>query len=193
MRIFLTVLILIFSLQSCVKADDIRDFQIEGISIEDSALDFFSEDEIKNNLVDWYKDNKFSSFQINRIQNPDIFKTYDNIEISFLTNDKNYKIVQIAASISIKKKNCKKKMKEIENDVSSIFKDYDRSESTINHPVDKTNKSKVIGIYYDFKSNRDVFAIQCYIMSKESNYPSGLKLNIAKNKFSTWLSTVAYN
>ena len=193
MRVFLTILFLIFSIHLCAKADDIRDFEIEGISIGKSALDFFSEDEIKNNLVDWYKDNKFSSFQINKSQNPDIFKTYDNIEVSFLTNDKNYKIVQIAASISIKKKNCKKKMKEIENDVSSIFKDYVRSESTINHPVDKSNKSKVIGIYYDFKSNRDVFAIQCYIMSKESNYPSGLKLNIAKNKFSTWLSTVAYN
>ena len=67
------MLVLIFSLQSKTKADNIRDFQIEGMSIGDSALDYFSEDEIKNNLVDWYKDNKFSSFQINKIQNPDIF------------------------------------------------------------------------------------------------------------------------
>ncbi len=43
--IFFKVLILIFSLQSWTKADDIRDFQIEGISIGDSALDYFSENE----------------------------------------------------------------------------------------------------------------------------------------------------
>ena len=42
MRIFLSVLILIFSFQSLTKADDIRDFEIEGISIGDSLLDHFS-------------------------------------------------------------------------------------------------------------------------------------------------------
>jgi len=33
MRLFISVLVLIFSFQSLVKADDIRDFQIEGMSI----------------------------------------------------------------------------------------------------------------------------------------------------------------
>ena len=47
MRVFLTVLVLIFSLQSWTKADDISDFEIEGISIGDSVLDFFSKEEIK--------------------------------------------------------------------------------------------------------------------------------------------------
>ena len=39
---FLLILILTFSFQSLTKADDIRDFEIEGISIGDSALDFFT-------------------------------------------------------------------------------------------------------------------------------------------------------
>ena len=47
MRLFLSVLILIFGFQSWAKADDIRDFEIEGMSIGDSLLDYFSEDEIK--------------------------------------------------------------------------------------------------------------------------------------------------
>ena len=64
MRIFLTVLILIFSLQSWTKADDISDFQIEGMSIGDSLLDYFSEKEIKKNLVTYYKDNTFSTTDI---------------------------------------------------------------------------------------------------------------------------------
>ena len=40
MRIFLLALILIISLQSWTKADDISKLEIEGISIGDSALDF---------------------------------------------------------------------------------------------------------------------------------------------------------
>ena len=50
MRVFIAVLVLIFSLQSWTKADDIRDFQIEGMSIGDSALDFFSKMKLKNIL-----------------------------------------------------------------------------------------------------------------------------------------------
>ena len=43
MRVFIAVLVLIFSLQSWTKADDIRDFEIEGMSIGDSLLDYMSE------------------------------------------------------------------------------------------------------------------------------------------------------
>jgi len=42
MKRLLLILILIFSFQSLTKADDIRDFEIEGISVGDSLLDYFS-------------------------------------------------------------------------------------------------------------------------------------------------------
>ena len=47
MRNFLLIFILTFSFQSLSKADDIRDFEIEGISIGDSALDHFSKKAIR--------------------------------------------------------------------------------------------------------------------------------------------------
>ena len=50
MRIFLTVMILIFSLQSWTKADDIRDFEIEGMSIGDSLLKHMSINQINSNI-----------------------------------------------------------------------------------------------------------------------------------------------
>ena len=49
MKRLLLILILTFSFQSIIKADDISDFMIEGISLGDSALDFFSEDLITIN------------------------------------------------------------------------------------------------------------------------------------------------
>ena len=47
MRIFLTILVLIFSLQTWTKADDIRDFEIESMSIGDSLLNYMNINEIK--------------------------------------------------------------------------------------------------------------------------------------------------
>ena len=38
---FLLILILTLSMQSWTKADDIRDFQIEGMSVGDNLLDYF--------------------------------------------------------------------------------------------------------------------------------------------------------
>ena len=46
MRVFIAVLVLIFSLQSWTRAEDITDIEIEGMSIGDSLLNFFSEEEI---------------------------------------------------------------------------------------------------------------------------------------------------
>ena len=43
--LIITTIVLIFSLQSWTKADDISDFQIEGISIGDSLLDIFTKNE----------------------------------------------------------------------------------------------------------------------------------------------------
>ena len=45
-KLFIIIIIFI-NFQSWTKADDIRDFQIEGMSIGDSLLDFFSKKEIK--------------------------------------------------------------------------------------------------------------------------------------------------
>ena len=43
MKVFIAVLVLIFSFQSFTKADGISEFEIEGMSIGDSALDFFTQ------------------------------------------------------------------------------------------------------------------------------------------------------
>ena len=44
--------LILFSFQTPSQADDIRDFQIEGMSIGDSLLDYTSEKEIKEkNLI----------------------------------------------------------------------------------------------------------------------------------------------
>ena len=91
MRNFLLIFILTFSFQTLIKADDIRDFEIEGISIGDSALDFFNENEINRNYFP--KSNKYY-YSWFSIDNSD---KYSEIQAIMKDNDKNYTIQSIRA------------------------------------------------------------------------------------------------
>ena len=46
MRFIITVLFLILSFQSCTKADDITDFEIDGVSIGKSGLIYTTKKEL---------------------------------------------------------------------------------------------------------------------------------------------------
>ena len=51
MKILLTLIVLFFS--SSVFADEVSDFEIEGVSLGESLLDYMSKKEIKKNTVDF--------------------------------------------------------------------------------------------------------------------------------------------
>ena len=57
MKKILVLFILLFS--SSVFADDISDFQIEGMSLGDSLLEYFSEKEILSNRKFYNKEDEF--------------------------------------------------------------------------------------------------------------------------------------
>jgi len=60
MKVFLSILLLIFSFQAFAKADDITEFEIEGLAIGKSLLNFFDEKQIKDNNANYaYPDDKF--------------------------------------------------------------------------------------------------------------------------------------
>ena len=117
MRIFLLVLILIFSLQSWTKADDIRDFEIEGMSVGDSLLNHFSKKEIKQNLMlDYYQNlpkNFRNIYVISEFKKLKRFKTYTNCFNRFLKKTKNLLFKQLAVYYlsKIKKSVTKNKIK----------------------------------------------------------------------------------
>ena len=58
-RLSLYLFLILFTIQIPSQADDIRDFQIEGMSIGDSALDYFSKDELDNAEKSYYPNKKF--------------------------------------------------------------------------------------------------------------------------------------
>ena len=137
-------------------ADDIRDFEIEGISIGDSLLDHFSDTEIKKGkLTPYPKSKKFNSI---RFWEPTFdFEMYDSIGISFKTNDKNYQIFGLSGAVfyDSDEKNiedCYKKKDEIVKELSAIFETAEIWNNKGSHPGDKSGKSKTVTTYFEFKS-----------------------------------------
>ena len=93
MRIIFSIIIVIFNIQSWTNADDIRDFEIEGMSIGDSLLNFMSEKQIKEALGSekaYFYENKFVT--ISSWDNRDKYETYDNVGIILKQDDSTYKI-----------------------------------------------------------------------------------------------------
>ena len=116
MRIFLTVLILTFSLQSLTKADDIRDFQIEGISIGDSLLDYLSKEKIINiEKTNYPRSKKFYSISILANSILATSNIYDQFTFAIKQDDKKYIIYALSGDIRFKDglKGCLKQKKEI--------------------------------------------------------------------------------
>ena len=89
MRVFIAVLVLIFSLQSWTKADDIKDFQIDGMSIGDSALQYFDKETIISSIKETsYFDDGF--YDVSLESNDDKYEYYT---LTFKKNDNNEKNV----------------------------------------------------------------------------------------------------
>ena len=113
MKKLLAILVLGLFLITPSQADDIRDLEIEGISIGDSALDYFSEKDIKKNSKNRYKKKDFTHVENN---NYSFFKTYYALDINFKTEDPEYIIQGLSGIINYRNKSmvkCKKQLKKI--------------------------------------------------------------------------------
>ena len=83
MKKILTILILIFTLQTPSQADDISEFEIEGMSIGDSLLDYYSKSQIKSFLQDNYPGSK--KFYI-KYAHSNRFEIYESVTVALKKN-----------------------------------------------------------------------------------------------------------
>ena len=121
MKIFISVLVLIFSFQSWTNADDIRDFEIEGMSISDSLLDHININDINSNLSD---SKIYEGTNYQRVCFDNYGNVYDRICVTF-SKDTKKTIQSLQGQLRYKSLNyelCKKKMNTIENELSDLFK-----------------------------------------------------------------------
>ena len=183
--------LLLFSFQTSSWADDVRDFQIEGMSIGDSLLDYFSEKEIQENLpYEIWKGKKFDAFEFVSAER---FKDYDAVQIGFKPVDKKYIIYSVEGMMSFDKDfpNCLNKMEEIKLEIEEL-KNLKKEEFDFRkHRQDKTGKSKYITTSYNFL-NDDSINIQCYSWSEEMNQIDHLRISLRSKEYSEWIINEAY-
>ncbi len=193
MKKLLAILVLTLCLTTPSQADDIRDFQIEGMSIGDSLLDYFSEEDIKSSVFKTtYKSKKYK-----KVEFYDRTKLYDGFQFYFKKNDKKYIIHALSAHLKYEYniEDCFKKQDEIIEEVSVLFKNTENYRETKTNPKNKSDTSKVYAFFFVFSSG-DKGRIDCSDYSKKIEKKHGwkdnLRVGLVSSEFSKWLNTEAY-
>ena len=185
MRLFIAVLVLIFSLQSWTKADDIRDFEIEGMSIGDSLLNYFSEEfiETHTDYGEGYKSKKFFDIEI---LNHSKFETYDGIQIAVKSNDKKFIIHGIDGVKFYKDINqCLKDRKDIVEELSLFFINADKYDrKKISHP---SYANSFTTDTFLTLSNENEVVISCFDFSDDLDFNDQLRVSMWTKELNDWL------
>ena len=196
MRKLLLILILTSSFNTGIKADDVKDFQIEGMSIGDSLLNFFSEKEIKENIFEDYPaSDKYKRFFSWKHKS---FEVYDGVQVNFKKGDKKYVIKSLTGEIKYKNGNideCYKLMKKVKNEISELFPKIDNeSYEDIQKRIDPTGESIMSATEWYFPSG-DGIQVSCSDYSKkfeQNNQFDDLSVAIDSKEFINFLITEAY-
>ena len=192
-RLSLFLFLILFTLPTPSQANDIRDFQIEGISVGDSLLDIATEKEInKAKSSEQFSNDKFIIYNLEELKP---LKNYDWVRVTTKKNEKNYIVANIGGAINYKKLDkCLELQKEIQKDVEKLFKANDKQEENYASKQDKTGNSKVYGVQYYLKpypSNESI-AINCYHMTDASNIKRGLKITVNSEEYAYFIINEAY-
>ena len=188
MKKLLAIIILSLCFITPLKADDIRDFQIEGISIGDSLLNYFGEEDILSSKRNYVKNKKFYVVYHPKYSE---LKNYEIIDFYLKRNDKKYKIYGIngITEYQILEK-CKKKKDEIVKEISNLFENLKPESYTKKHEFDKSGKSKQIISSWYFNSG-DHVRVECTVWSKKiktkHEYTDNLSIIIMKKELEDWM------
>ncbi len=194
MRVFIAVLVLIFSLQSWTRADDISDFQIDGMSIGDSALNYYPESKLNNkDLIDYFKNKKFMKITVYPEKSD-----YNSIGLTFKPKDKKYILYGINGGLHFdNNKQCLKKKDNIIKELSKMFKDAEKADAgKRDYAADPTGESKSYSVYYWIKGA--FIEISCYDLTeklaKEKNWVKNiLNVGVVSKEFSDFLLNEEYS
>ena len=189
MKKLLLILILTLSFQTLTKADDITDFQIEGMSIGDSLLDFFNKKKINTfmNYDDLPSDMKFRIIEFGSNESLKM-KIYDGMQLFYKPSDKKYILHNVSGFIDCSNKNdCNKIFNEIEKDLDIAFKKTKPDKRNFKHIDDKSGKS--ITRMSNYELNDGSIAIKYTNWSSSMNYAHAVRVSVNTNETNNWMSS----
>ncbi len=176
-KIFYTYFFLaLFTISTLTHAKDITDYEINGVSIGQSLLDYLSENEIfaeieRNKPTYNYLNSDFGEVYLSLSSDE-----YDYMSVFVKPNDKKFIIYYVSGSIKFpnKKEECYKKQKEIELDMSKLFTNVKKSNHEATFPWDPTGESKSKYVQLIFESGNAI-TISCANFSNKAKSEMGMQ------------------
>jgi len=190
MKRLLLILILTLIFQTLTKADDISDFEIEGMSIGDSALKYFTKEEIISSVpTQPYNDDGYYGVEFQSNQN-----TYEVITLIFKKSDDKFIIHSLSGYNLLDFEKCKKEKKSIVEEIKSILENAE----------EKNYKSKFgegygksFALVTDLIVNGGSIRIWCDNFDKNHDtakkWPNAINVDFSTKEFLFWIDNIAYN
>ena len=185
------VLVLTFSLQSWTKADDIRDFEIEGLSIGDSLLNFASIKEIKSSLSNnQYSNDKYIIYMADKFID---LMSYDFLAATVKKNDNQYIVTSLKGAIFYKNLDeCIKLRSEIRNFIEKIITFDDVEEMTYDSQ-DGFGVIHALQMYLEPYPSVEAIVLNCNDYFENSGYKKDLSVSVNPEDYAYFLINEAYN
>ena len=184
--------LVLFSLQTPSWADNLSEYEIEGISLGDSLLDHLSKEEIITEIEHNKPTYNYLTDEFGEVYLPGKYKDYDNLSVFVKPKDKNYLIYYIGGTVYYDDniKQCYAKQKEIIKEFSSQFKFIRKEEKTFAFPWDPTGKSttRYVSLFLD---SGDEVSVACSEYEKslkiKNNWADSLVIEVLKKEQSDWM------
>ena len=175
-------------------ADDINDFEIEGMRVGESALTYFSKEEIENGKQPQQYPGS-DKYIISNIFEHKNFKKFAQIQINYLKNDTEYKMGGILGSTPYDDiQLCLKDKDIMEDKMDKFFEVPVKQTATEKKHYDPTGNSKTHITQYYLKNG--IVLIVCddwsTKMTNEENLKDIISVNLIGEDFSNFLKTEAY-
>ena len=179
------LIISVLSFQTLSLADNIRYFQIEGMRIGDSALDYFSESQLEDNEQGWHN-YSYKEYSTSFMPGKGIYSWF---LVSYKNDDDNFIIKALAAGLEKKNynnKECNNKLDAVALNISELFKNTAQekkkfykltADAARTYPF--TGKSTVTSLSFNFLDGAKVI-LACYNMGKEAKENESFLTSILK-------------
>ena len=192
MKNFLIIFFILVNFQSFTKADDINNFEIEGISVGKSAFDFFTKNEIDEFKSYVYKSKKYAMFGKDLTNS-----NYDTLQIEFIDNG-NYIINSVIGKIFYRNKKdfnqCAKKEKEVLIELKDQFGEISKyiDHGIVPHEADPSGKSKGSWHTFELDDGSGWIYLECMDWTEETGKWDNLRVTIFNEVFAKFLRSDAY-
>ena len=195
MKKFFIIFILTLSFQSLCKADDIRDFEIVGISVGDSLNDHFNNNEIQKALKSptYYPKSKKYKVLLFNSKNKDLF---DYFNITIKSNNDNFIIQGLRGEKEMTINECNKTKLQHVKGAESILQKAKKHDYESAYGNNYGNSKAYITEF--LLPDESIVRIYCAdfdemnMLVKNNLWNDGLEVGVASKEFASFLLNEAY-